>query len=254
MTVTGLKGIKKIRYKSTNRKVVTISKKGVLFSKKKGTAKINITVSKGKKKVTSWVKIIVRKKTSKKTVQKSEQKTVQTNPIAQSTPAPIVQPPKSTEKTLVVYFSCSGTTKRLAEYASNSLGADLYEIEPEIPYTAEDIDYQNSNSRSTLEQNDVNARPAIKENVSDMSQYSTSVLGYPIWHGQAPRIISTFLESYDFAGKTIIPFCTSSSSGIGTSDTNLQRLVSNEVVWKTGRRFGSGTTADVMDSWLQTVK
>lgn len=152
---------------------------------------------------------------------------------------------------LVAYFSCTGTTKALAEYAAEYLNSDLYEIEPKTPYSDEDLNYGNSDSRATKEQNDPNARPTISKGIKNMEQYDTIVLGYPIWWGQAPRIISTFLESYDFGGKTIVPFCTSHSSGIGSSDTNLHTLTDNSVKWKSGRRFSSSTTKDEVVQWLK---
>lgn len=153
------------------------------------------------------------------------------------------------QKTLVVYFSATGTTKSLAEYAAEILNADLYEIVPETPYTQEDLAYY-TNGRADQEQNDPAARPAISGSVENMEEYDTIVLGYPIWHGQAPRIISTFLESYDFSEKTIIPFCTSHSSGIGSSADNLHELCSNSVIWLEGKRFEAGTTKETMENWL----
>ena len=103
------------------------------------------------------------------------------------------------------------------------MNADLYEIIPEDPYTEEDLAYY-TDGRADQEQNNPDARPAISGEVENMAQYDVVLLGYPIWHGQAPRIISTFLESYDFSGKTIVPFCTSHSSGIGSSDDDLHSL------------------------------
>ena len=153
---------------------------------------------------------------------------------------------------LVAYFSATGTTRSLAEYAADILNADLYEIVPEEPYTSADLDYGNSNSRTTQEQNDPSARPAISETVENMEQYGTVLLGYPIWHGQAPRIISTFLESYDFTDKTIVPFCTSHSSGIGSSDDNLYSLAPN-ADWMDGTRFAAGTTREEISAWLDTL-
>lgn len=150
---------------------------------------------------------------------------------------------------LVAYFSATGTTKPLAEYAAEILDADLYEIVPETPYTDADLNYGNSGSRTTSEQNNPSARPAIAGGVERMEQYDTILLGYPIWHGQAPRIISTFLESYDFSSKTIVPFCTSHSSGIGSSDTNLQAHVSG-ANWLSGQRFAAGTTREQMADWI----
>ena len=156
-------------------------------------------------------------------------------------------------KVLVAYFSRTGNTKPLAEYAASYYGADLYEIVAAEPYTDEDIDYGDSNSRTTIEQNDVTVRPEINGNVSDMDQYDTIILAYPIWWGQAPRIISTFLESYDFSGKTIVPFCTSASSDIGSSDDDLHSLVSETATWIDGKRFAAGTSEADFTAWLEEV-
>lgn len=158
----------------------------------------------------------------------------------------------TTNDTLVVYFSATGTTKPLAEYAADILDADIYEIVPDDPYTEEDLAYY-TNGRADREQNDSSARPAISGSIENMEQYDTILLGYPIWHGQAPRIISTFLESYDFSGKTILPFCTSHSSGIGTSDTNLYSLAKN-ANWLDGRRFAGGTTKEEIAAWLDEME
>ncbi len=155
-------------------------------------------------------------------------------------------------ETLVVYFSATGTTKTLAEYAAEILGADIYEIIAEEPYTEADLAYY-TGGRADQEQNDSNARPAISGSVENMESYDTILIGYPIWHGQAPRIISTFLESYDFSGKTIVPFCTSHSSGIGSSATNLHTLCSDTVEWGEGRRFEAGTSRDAMEEWLSSI-
>ena len=144
-------------------------------------------------------------------------------------------------KTLVVYFSCTGTTELVAEYITEILGADSYQIVPEDPYTEADLAYY-TNGRADQEQNDPNVRPAISGGVENMDEYDTIILGYPIWHGQAPRIISTFLESYDFSGKTIVPFCTSHSSGIGSSADNLHVLCADSTLWMEGRRFEAGTS------------
>ncbi len=152
-------------------------------------------------------------------------------------------------KTLVVYFSCTGTTELVAEYMMETLGADIYEIVPENPYTEADLAYY-TNGRADQEQNDPDARPAISGGVENMDTYDTIILGYPIWHGQAPRIISTFLESYDFSGKTIIPFCTSHSSGIGSSADNLHVLCSDAAVWLEGKRFEAGTSKETIEEWL----
>ncbi len=155
-------------------------------------------------------------------------------------------------KTLVVYFSCTGTTKPLAEYAAEILGADLYEIVAAEPYTEADLAYY-TGGRADQEQDDPNARPGISGNVENMDGYDTILIGYPIWHGQAPRIISTFLESYDFSEKTIVPFCTSHSSGIGSSAVNLHTLCPDSVEWVEGKRFEVGTSRDAMEEWIQSI-
>lgn len=153
------------------------------------------------------------------------------------------------KKTLVVYFSATGTTKAMAEYAAEILNADIYEIVPKQPYTEADLSYY-TNSRADQEQNNSDARPEILGNVENMENYDTIILGYPIWHGQAPKIISTFLESYDLSDKTIIPFCTSHSSGIGSSADNLHSLCSDTVIWKDGKRFAKDTDKAEVKSWL----
>ncbi len=116
----------------------------------------------------------------------------------------------------IVYFSATGTTRRVAEYIKDATGGDLIEIEPKEKYTDDDLNYNNTNSRSTREQNDSSVRPEIA-NTIDTSSFDVIYLGYPIWWGDAPRIILTFLDTYDLSGKTVIPFCTSGGSGIGSS-------------------------------------
>ena len=123
------------------------------------------------------------------------------------------------KKILVAYFSASGETAKLAKTIAGDVGGDLFEIVPTVPYTAADLDWMDKGSRSTAEMNDDNSRPAIAGKVADMAQYDTVFVGFPIWWYQAPRIIETFLESYDFAGKTMIPFATSGSSGMGKTDS-----------------------------------
>ena len=145
------------------------------------------------------------------------------NTASDSAPSESTPQTEASGGVLVAYFSATGTTRPLAEYAAVILNADLYEIVPAEPYTDADLDYY-SGGRADQEQDDPDARPAISGSVADMEQYDTVLLGYPIWHGQAPRIISAFLESYDFTGKTIVPFCTSGSSGNDKSLRNLQPL------------------------------
>ncbi len=155
-------------------------------------------------------------------------------------------------KTLVVYFSCTGTTELVAEYITEILGADSYEIVPENPYTEADLAYY-TNGRADQEQDDPDARPAISGGVANMDAYDTIILGFPIWHGQAPRIISTFLESYDFSGKTIVPFCTSHSSGVGSSADNLHSLCAESVEWRDGKRFESGVSKESVQKWIEEI-
>ena len=161
-------------------------------------------------------------------------------------------PPDLAGKTLVAYFSATNTTRPLAEYAADILGADLYEIVPEVPYTDADLAYY-TNGRADREQNDPAARPGISGGVTNMDDYDVVFLGYPIWHGQAPRIISTFLESYDFTGKTVVPFCTSHSSGLGSSDTNLHPLAGG-ANWLAGRRFAGGTARGTVEEWINGLE
>ena len=154
-------------------------------------------------------------------------------------------------KVLVVIFSRTGHTKPLAEYIAEDLNADLYEIEAKVPYTDDDIKYY-TDCRADREQNDPSARPEIAGELPDVTGYDTVFLGFPIWHGQAPKIIYTFLEGVDLSGKTIIPFCTSHSSPLGTSAENLHPLAP-DAVWKEGRRFAIGTTAEEILEWVKSL-
>lgn len=122
---------------------------------------------------------------------------------------------------LVAYFTATGTTAKVAETLADAIGADIYEIEPEIPYTEADLNWRDANSRSSVEMNDPHSRPAIAGKRDNMSDYDTIFVGFPIWWYVAPTIINTFLESYDMAGKTIIPFATSGSSGMGKTNEKL---------------------------------
>lgn len=157
--------------------------------------------------------------------------------------------PEKDSQVLVAYFSATGTTKGVAEKIAQGLNADLFEIVPEQPYTGEDLDYGNDESRTTIEMNDDSVRPAIADPIENIDQYDTIYLGYPIWWGQAPKIMDTFVESYDLNGKTIIPFCTSGSSGIGSSATNLENL-SNGALWKEGKRFSGNEPQEEIMEWM----
>ena len=127
-------------------------------------------------------------------------------------------------KKLVAYFSASGVTKKYAEKVAKLAGADLFEIKPTVPYTREDLNWQNARSRSSLEMKDPDSRPEIAEQLPNMDEYDTVYVGFPIWWYVAPTIIDTFLESYDFSGKTVIPFATSGGSGMGKTGSVLQQV------------------------------
>jgi flavodoxin len=158
--------------------------------------------------------------------------------------------PTNKANILVAYFSCTGNTRSIGGHVADALKADLYEIQPEKPYTEADLNYRDSSSRTTLEKNDATVRPAISGSVDNMGKYDIVFLGYPIWWGQAPRIVSTFLESYDFSGKIIVPFCTSGSSGIGSSAENLHVLCADSVTWLSGARLASGSSRNDVVKWI----
>jgi flavodoxin len=157
---------------------------------------------------------------------------------------------KNMKNILIAYFSCTGNTRSLAEQIAQVSKAELYEIKPKIPYSSDDLNWRNSSSRTNAERNDQSSRPAISNNVENMEQYDVIFLGYPIWFGQAPNIIYTFLESYDFSGKTIVPFCTSGSSPIGSSASNLHKLCSNNTTWLSGSRFANNTSRSEIVKWI----
>ena len=152
-------------------------------------------------------------------------------------------------KVLVAYFSATGNTKGIAEQIAGLTGGDLYEIIPAEPYTDEDLDYSDSQSRASLEMDDPDARPEISSEAISISEYAALYLGYPIWHGQAPRILSTFAESYDFDGLTIIPFCTSGGSGIGSSAEILAEQAGSGS-WLDGARFSAGAARETLADWI----
>lgn len=161
-------------------------------------------------------------------------------------------PDAQESKVLVAYFSATNTTEGVAEHIANGLNADIYEIVPEDPYTDADLNYNDNNSRTTIEMNDPDARPAISGSVENMDQYDIVFIGYPIWWGDAPRILSTFVESYDFSGKTIVPFCTSGGSGIGSSTSNLEQLTSG-ATWLSGRRLNGSDSQNTVMEWVNSL-
>ena len=153
---------------------------------------------------------------------------------------------------LVAYFSATNTTEGVAEHIANGLNAELFEIVPEQPYTSADLDWNDNDSRSTIEMNDPTARPALSGPVENMDQYDVVLIGYPIWWSEAPRIISTFLESYDFSGKTIVPFCTSGGSGIDSSAADLEQLTSG-AQWLEGRRLNGSDSQEKIMEWVNSL-
>ena len=168
-------------------------------------------------------------------------------------PAPDDTTPESTGgKVLVAYFSATGHTKTIAEYLQTALDADLYEIVPQEPYTADDLDYNTDGCRANREQNDDSARPAISGGVEDMAGYDVVFICYPILWGQAPKIVYTFLESYDFSGKTVIPFATSGGSGMGGEDI-LKAACSKETKWLPGKRLSSRESAVSVQKWVESL-
>ena len=153
-------------------------------------------------------------------------------------------------KALVTYFSASGVTAKVAEKLAKSIGADLYEIAPEILYTKADLNWMDKKSRSTVEMNDRSSRPAIGSKAENMDQYDTVFVGFPIWWYREPSIIDTFMESYDFSGKTVIPFATSGGSGLGDSAKNMQALAPGAVVAE-GKRFSGSASESDLAVWAR---
>ncbi len=151
-------------------------------------------------------------------------------------------------KVAVVCFSETGNTERIAKEIAEITGGDFVKIIPSVPYTDADRNYNDSNSRARLEQNDPAARPAIANDI-DLSGYSTVFLGYPIWFGDSPKIMWTFVETHGLEGKTVVPFCTSGSSGVGSSDDHLKAL-SDGGTWLDGKRFSSSASSSEIKNWI----
>ena len=155
-------------------------------------------------------------------------------------------------KALVAYFSASGVTAKLAKNLADSIGADLFEIRPEIPYTSADLDWTNKKSRSSVEMNDKSFRPAVAADckIDDISGYDAIFVGFPIWWYVAPTIVNTFLEQYDLAGKTIIPFATSGGSSMGKTNEELAVSCKGAVI-ADGRRFAAGASSEELKKWAE---
>lgn len=155
------------------------------------------------------------------------------------------------KKALVAYFSCTGRTKHAAETLAKAIGADVYEIVPQRPYTDADLNWMDKNSRSTLEMKDVSSRPAIEGREENMDSYQTVFVGFPIWWYVAPRIVNTFLESYDFSGKTIVPFATSGGSGMGKTEEGLKKSCSPDAAWGKGKMLNSSLSQKELVAWAE---
>ena len=155
-------------------------------------------------------------------------------------------------KTLVAYFSCTGTTENVAKQLAETVKGDLYRIQPEKPYTPADLDWTDKQSRSTLEMKDKSSRPAIANKVENMHEYDIVFVGFPIWWYVAPHIINTFLESHDLTGKIIVPFVTSGGSSMGQTTVHL-RPSAEGALMKEGRRFEMGETPMAINSWIAAL-
>lgn len=156
------------------------------------------------------------------------------------------------KKILVAYFSASGVTAKAAKKLAEAAQADLYEIKPEIPYTRADLDWMDKKSRSSVEMNDKASRPAIADKVKNMEEYDTVFIGFPIWWYVAPTIINTFLESYDFSGKTLIPFATSGGSGMGRTNENL-KLSCPGATLIPGKMLNGSLSETELKSWVEST-
>lgn len=155
-------------------------------------------------------------------------------------------------KTAVVYFSATGTTAEIAKMIADETNGDLFEIVPEMPYTDDDLNYNNDDCRANVEQNDDSARPAIANDLSAVSDYDVVFLGHPIWWGTNPRIIQTFLESYDLSGTKVYTFCTSGGSSIETSVSELQSLYPEANIIS-GKKLNDATADDIRE-WVESLK
>ena len=153
------------------------------------------------------------------------------------------------KRILVAYFSASGVTERVAKKMADAIGTDLFEIKPDQPYTRADLNWMDKNSRSTVEMKDRNCRPAIAEK-PDVSDFNVILVGFPVWWYREPSIIDTFMESTDFTGKTVVPFCTSGGSGLGDSAKNMQALAPGAKVLE-GKRFSASASSDELKKWAE---
>lgn len=162
---------------------------------------------------------------------------------------------ENTSNALVVYFSVTGNTKTIAETLAKKQNTDIYEIVPEQPYTSEDLNYNDSSTRATVEQNDENTRPIISGNINDIENYDVVYIGYPIWWGDMPRILYTFFDIYDLSGKTIVPFCTSGGSGLSGTPLTISELEPNANVLD-GLQISSSSLSNAesnINEWIASI-
>lgn len=254
VTVSPERGKKDLAFTTSNEKAAIVNKSGIITAKNAGTAKIKVTVKAGKTQKTAWMKVRVTKPSDTGKNTAAEQPDVTQTPDTIGPPSaagPTGIPDISADKkSIVVYFSCTDNTKTIAEYVAESTGADVYRIEAAEPYSSADLDYGNAGSRTSKEQNDAAARPEIAGELPVLDRYDNVYIGYPIWWGQAPKILYTFVENCNLSGKTVIPFCTSASSGIGTSAANLQAVDTSQAAWLAGKRFSGSSPKSDVEGWL----
>ena len=158
------------------------------------------------------------------------------------------------EKILVAYFSPTGTTKKVAEEIAEIEKADLFEIVPETLYTAEDMDWKNKESRSTVEMQDPNCRPALAVQPGDLAAYDTVFVGFPIWWGREPSVVDTFLDAADLSGKVIVPFCTSGGSGLGNTSERIRNLLDRKATVLEGKRYGGEVSMEDLKLWMDELE
>ena len=190
----------------------------------------------------------------KETAEAAEQTEAQPEAAQETAAEPASEAPAAAHSdVLVAYFSATGTTKGVAERIASVTGGDLYEILAAQPYTEADLNYNDNSSRSTTEQNDKSVRPEIGSEDISLEGYTTIYLGFPIWWGEEPRILDTFVEKYNFDGITVIPFRTSGTSGIGRSGSNMEELAGSGT-WLEGERFSGGVSEEELKSWIEGLK
>lgn len=234
---------KKVKWSSSKKSVAKVSKKGKVTAKKAG--KVTIYAKVGKRTLKCKVTVVKNKANSKKNNTKNNVSNNVNNNTSNTNSS-------TSKKILIAYFSATGSTKQVAEYIQKTASTEIYEITPMVPYTSTDLNWTEASSRVNKEHEDPSIEPEISGKINNVEQYDVIFLGYPIWWGEAPNILHTFLKSYDLSGKTIIPFCTSSSSGLGSSGINLQKFAPN-ATWQTGRRFSSYASQSEVESWAKSL-